>query len=91
MQEAGVATILHCLMEDVYCIVCVCVCVGGGEGEGERRRGEFTKMRQEKGEISRLSIFHVEWYQSPVVPPPGGVSAEMTPGKRRDRKSTPNL
>ncbi len=27
----------------------------------------------------------------PVVPPPGAVSADITPGNRKDRKSTPNL
>ena len=27
----------------------------------------------------------------PVVPPPGAVSADITPGNRNDRKSTPNL
>lgn len=27
----------------------------------------------------------------PVVPPPGGVSAEITPGNLRERKSTPYL
>ena len=64
--------------------MCVCVCVLGREGEeGGNYGGNYgEKRRQEKGHFQ---------YHSPVVPPPGGVSAEMTPGKRRDRKSTPNL
>ena len=53
MQEAGVVAILHCLMEDVYCIVCVCVCVcvwgggggGGGGGEGEEEVEIHGKKR----------------------------------------------
>ena len=58
MQEAGVATILHCLMKDVHCIVCVCV--GGGSGwKGKEEEVEIHRKKrgQEKVKNSRLSIF----------------------------------
>ena len=33
----------------------------------------------------------IELFMVPVVPPPGAVSADITPGKRADRKSKPYL
>ena len=48
MQEAGVAAVLHRLMEDVYCIVCVREGRGGGGGGGGRG-GQGGGNYEEKG------------------------------------------
>ena len=48
MQEAGVAAVLHCLVEDVYCIVWVGVFVIGGGGERGKGEEEEVEIRGKK-------------------------------------------
>ena len=87
MQEAGVAAILYCLVEDVDCIVC-----WGRRGEGRRGQRRESRVKGEEFTEFKTKIMHVlSRVHPPVVPPPGGVSAEMTPGNRSERKSIPNL